>query len=68
MRSRTKASRPRTSSWKVSTVSGAGGLALGSSMAPIRASMRASTLSVLASWPKASANSRERSGLTTATA
>src|SRR5271170_4658560 len=47
--------------------SGGGARASGVRRSPMIASMRASTLSVLASVPMASANLRERRGLTTAT-
>src|SRR3977135_6771 len=50
-----------------STASGAGGLAGGERLTANSASMRASNRSVLARSPIASAKSRARSGLTTAT-
>ncbi len=58
--------RALTSSLTSSSAAG-GGVSAGSRAAPITASSLASTASVLASVPAASANSRARSGLTTAT-
>src|ERR1700683_741556 len=68
VRAATAASRQRVSSWRVSMSSLCGVAAAGVRVSPRVARVRQSTRAVLAKAPMASANSRERNGLTTATA
>ena len=68
VRAASTAGRQRVSSWGLSMSSLGGAVASGSRLSPRIASIRQSTRSVLAKAPAALANSRERNGLTMATA